>query len=74
MNPMPRNGEKCGTLGAYAAALTIYATLSGQSPVGLTARPYEQLDEKQDAALIKAVQQTVWDVVWRELHKGVKPH
>lgn len=65
MNPLPHNGDKCGTLGAYAAALTIYATLSGQSPVGLTAKPYEQLDEKEDAELIKAVQQTVWEVVHR---------
>jgi hypothetical protein len=59
MNPIPHNGDKCGTIGAYAAALTIYATLSGENPVGMTAKPYEQINEKEDTDLIKTVQQTV---------------
>jgi hypothetical protein len=43
--------------------LTIFATLTGNSPVGLTATPYEQFDEKTDAGLVKALQETVWEVV-----------
>ncbi len=72
MNPLPHNDAKCGTIGAYTAAITIYATLSGESPVGLSVKMYEQLDEKTDAELIKAIQQTVWDIVSSHPHTGVK--
>ena len=63
LNDQPHNAGDSGTIGAYVVALTWYATLTGESPVGLTAEPYELLDPRQDAELIRALQQTVWDVV-----------
>jgi hypothetical protein len=63
MNDQPHNGVDSGTIGSYVAALTIFATLTGNSPVGLTATPYEQFDEKTDAGLVKELQETVWEVV-----------
>ena len=72
LNDQPHNGEDSGTIGSYVAALTIFATLSGKSPVGLTVAPYEQFDAKADAALIEALQQAVWSVVAGHPHSGVK--
>ncbi|MFW6155121.1 MAG: hypothetical protein ACOC95_07895 [Planctomycetota bacterium] len=63
MNDQPHNGDDDGTLGAYVAALTFYSTLTGRSPVGLTSAPWERLDPVGDARLIRAVQETVWQVV-----------
>ncbi|MBK8037838.1 MAG: hypothetical protein IPK22_12035 [Verrucomicrobiaceae bacterium] len=63
LNDQPHNGEDSGAIGSYVAALTVFTTLSGKSPVGLTAAPYEQFDAKQDAELIQALQQAVWSVV-----------
>lgn len=71
MNDQPHNGADSGTIGSYVAALTIFATLTGQSPVGLTAAPYEMFDAEKDAALIKALQETVWDVVVEYTRSGV---
>ncbi len=71
MNDQPHNGKDSGTIGAYVAACTIYATLTGKSPVGLTVKPYEMFDARQDAELIRAVQQTVWDVVAGQEHTGI---
>ncbi len=71
MNDQPHNGDDSGTIGAYTAALTVYSTLSGQSPVGLTAGPYEMFDSELDAALIKSLQQTVWEVVTEHPHTGL---
>ena len=71
MNDQPHNGEDSGTIGSYCAALTVYAVLTGQSPVGLTAEPYEMFDEMKDEALIKAIQETVWEVVTNEPLAGV---
>ena len=72
MNDQPHNGKDSGTLGSYIAACTIYATLSGQSPVGLSVEPYEMFDAAKDAELIRAIQQTVWDVVTTNDRTGVK--
>ena len=63
MNDQPHNGDDSGTIGSYVAALTIFATLSGHSPVGLTAAPYEQFDQESDADLVRGLQETVWEVV-----------
>jgi hypothetical protein len=63
MNDQPHNGSDSGTIGSYVAALTIFATLTETSPVGLTAAPYEQFDEKTDGDLVKALQEIVWEVV-----------
>jgi hypothetical protein len=34
-----------------------------ESPTLITAAPYEQFDEKTDGDLVKALQETVWEVV-----------
>lgn len=72
MNDQPHNGEDSGTLGSYCAALTIYAVLTGQTPVGLTAEPYEMFDSNLDEELIKSIQATVWKVVTEDPLTGVK--
>ncbi|MEQ8784825.1 MAG: hypothetical protein RIC55_00940 [Pirellulaceae bacterium] len=71
MNDQPHNGADSGAIGSYVAALTVYATLSGKSPVGLTVEPYEMFDADADAELIRALQQTVWEVVAGHPHTGV---
>lgn len=55
LNPLPHTKP---TLGIYAVALTLFAGLSGESPVGLSGAAYD-LDDKEDAELIRAVQQIV---------------
>jgi hypothetical protein len=72
MNDQPHNGQDSGTIGSYIAALTIFATLTGESPVGLTVEPYEMFDPEQDAGLILALQQTVWEIVTDHPHTGLK--
>lgn len=71
MNDQPHNGADSGTIGSYCTAITIYATLSGESPAGLTVEPYEMFDARADAELIREIQQTVWDVVAGHPHTGV---
>lgn len=66
-NPMP---HKSATLGTMVMGMTIYTVLSGQSPVGLSAKPYE-LDGPEDAALVKAIQETIWEVVTADPRTGV---
>ncbi len=73
MNDQPHNGRDSGTIGSYATAATHYATLTGESPVGLTVEPYEQFNPEADAELIEAIQETVWDVVNDNPHTGVSP-
>jgi len=69
MNDQPHNSAEDGTIGGYVSALTMYAVLTGESPVGLpaydpvTGQGWERLDPKLDAGLITALQETVWDVV-----------
>jgi hypothetical protein len=71
MNDQPHNGKDSGTLGSYIAAATIYTTLTGENPVGLTVKPYEMFDAGKDAELIKAVQETIWEVVTSNSQTGV---
>ena len=73
LNDQPHNGLNSGTIGAYVAALTHYAVLTGESPVGLGVGPYELLDPQADAALIEALQRTVFDVVTSDPNTGVVP-
>lgn len=70
-NLVPHNNTTSGTIGAYVAALTLFATLTGESPVGLTAAPYGHFNLTEDAALITSLQQTVWDVVAGHPFTGV---
>ncbi len=74
---LPHNSPKDGTIGGYVTSLVVYATLTGQSPVGLPAtmdgQGWEQFDPEADAELIRALQQTVWDVVCSNPLTGVTP-
>lgn len=71
LNPIPHDFP---TLGVFAISMTMFATLSGQSPVGLLGSIYD-LDDTEDAALILAIQQLVWKVVSSEprVVLGAKP-
>jgi hypothetical protein len=71
MNDQPHNGRDSGTIGSYVTALTHFATLTGQNPVGLTVEPYEMFDDEKDAELIKAIQETVWEVVTSNEYTGL---
>lgn len=73
MNPTPHNGVNSGTIGAYVATLTLYTTLTGNNPLGITASNYSQLDPSLDASLIAQLQSTVWDVVAGHPYTGVVP-
>ena len=66
-NPIP---HLMGNVANYVLGLTHFAVLSGQSPLGMSGRRYG-LDDTADAALIKALQQAVWDVVSTHPHTGV---
>ena len=71
MNDQPHNGDDDGALGGYIASLTFYAVLAGKNPVGLTTGPWERIDPIADAELIRAIQQTVWDVVSKDALSGL---
>lgn len=68
-NPMPHDS---GVLGNLISGTTIFTVLSGLSPVGLSATAYG-FDDTKDAALIQAVQETIWEVVTADPATGVKP-
>ncbi len=54
-------------VGSYLVACTFYATLFGDSPVGLSTRPYDPIDP----ALAKVIQETAWKVVATYKDSGV---
>jgi hypothetical protein len=59
-----------GVLGNFVSGTSLFTVLSGQSPVGLSAAAYG-LDDVKDAALIRAVQETIWQVVTSEPATGI---
>ncbi len=67
MNNQTHNDEDSGTIGAFAAAATVYAVISGEHPRGIPVEDvvsaYEKFDAVEDAALIRAIQDAVWDVI-----------
>ncbi|WP_309400062.1 hypothetical protein [Cerasicoccus maritimus] len=68
-NPIP---HKENALGIFISGSTIFTVLSGQNPVGMSAAPYG-LDKPEYAELVRAVQQTIWDVVTSDPRTGVTP-
>jgi len=66
-NPMP---HKNGVVGNLISGTTIFTVLSGENPVGLSAEAYG-FDPEKDAALVKAIQETIWEVVTSEPATGV---
>jgi hypothetical protein len=67
-NPMP---HQTGVLGNLISGTTLFTVLSGQDPVGLSAAAYG-FDVGKDAALIRAVQETIRDVVSADPLTGVR--
>ena len=67
-NPIPHLE---GNVANYVNGLTIYSVLSGQTPVGMSGANYG-LDDQLDASLMKALQQTIWQVVISSPHTGVQ--
>lgn len=65
-NPPP---HQAGVVGNFVSGTTIFTVLSGQSPVGLSAVSYG-FDETKDAALVRAIQETIWDVVTSDPRTG----
>ncbi len=76
MNDQPHNGPECGTIGAYVAAATVAAVLTGENPGKASpeqiAAIYEKFDAEEDAELIRALQETVWKVVTGDPRTGVQ--
>ncbi|WP_269540635.1 hypothetical protein [Cerasicoccus fimbriatus] len=70
LNPIPHKVE---TLGIFISGSTIFTVISGQNPVGMSAAAYG-LDAPQYQELVRAVQQTIWDVVSRDPFTGVKQY
>lgn len=75
MNTQPHSGPQDGTIGAYAAAITLYAVLTGKSPVGLPVTDgvngWQRFDPVADAALGVALQEVVWKVVSSDPYTGL---
>ena len=65
-NPMPHLD---GNVANYVNGLTICAVISGKSPLGFSGSVYG-LDNRRDAALIKSLQETVWQTVADHPHTG----
>lgn len=61
-----------GVLGNFVSGTALFTVISGQNPVGLSAASYG-LDDTRDAALIRAIQETIWQVVTNEPATGIKP-
>ena len=75
MNARPHNGAADGTIGAYVAALTMFAVLTGENPVGLPVTDgtggWQRFDPVDDLELVKELQEIVWDVVTNDPYTGL---
>lgn len=67
-NPMPHLD---GNVANYVNGLAICSVISRKSPIGLHGATYG-LDDQQEAALIKALQETVWQVVSAHPQTGLR--
>lgn len=67
LNPIPHLD---GNVGNYAVSMTMLSVLTRASPLGLSGELYG-LDDVKDAALIKALQQAVWQVVQEHPFTGI---
>jgi len=66
-NPPP---HQAGVVGNFVSGTTIFTVLSGQNPVGMSAASYG-FDETKDAALVRAIQETIWEVVTADPRTGI---
>lgn len=68
MNPMPHQGN---SLGIFVSGQCVATGLSGRSPVGLSGAAYG-LDDEKDAALIRAIQETIAEAFSGDPRTGLK--
>jgi hypothetical protein len=61
------DGIHLNKVGSYVCGVTFYATIFRRDPRGLTGEPYGLTD----AALIKTIQETAWEVIRRDPLAGV---
>jgi hypothetical protein len=59
LNPVPHTAPM---LGIFISGSTVSSAISGKSPVGMSGTDYG-LNDVTDAALIQAIQETIWSVV-----------
>ncbi len=66
-NNQTHNDPDSGTIGAYIAAATVHAVITGENPNRLNpttvAAYYEALDGEQDVVLIGKIQEVIWQVI-----------
>ncbi|MFW5864012.1 MAG: PEP-CTERM sorting domain-containing protein [bacterium] len=63
-----KDGIHQNKYGSYLTAVTFYATIYKESPIGLPSEPYGDLAP----AAVKTIQETVWEVVQAYPHSGVE--
>ena len=69
LNPIPHRGN---TAGIFLSGSTVFTVLSGENPVGLSAEPYG-MGAAEDQALVRKLQEIIWDVVSNDPRTGVTP-
>lgn len=74
-NNQTHNDPDSGTFGAYVAAATVHAVITGENPGKVSAEAvaayYEAFDAVEDAALIAKVQEVIWQVITSTNWHGV---
>lgn len=68
LNPIPHQGD---TVGILVSGTCVATGISGRSPVGLSADAYG-MDPEKDADLVKALQETIWEVFTADPRTGVR--
>lgn len=67
-NPIPHQEN---SLGIFVSGSSVLTGLTGKSPVGLSGVAYG-LDDRIDAQLIRAIQETIWNTYTAEPLSGIK--
>jgi len=74
---LPHNSVNDGAIGGYVTSLVVYTTLTGKNPIGLPVtrdgKGWQQFDPVADANLVRALQETVWEIVSNDSLTGVTP-
>ncbi len=67
-NPMPHQSD---SVGIFISGSMLFTCISGRNPVGMSGAVYG-FDDAKDAELVRALQQTMWDVVTADPRTGIK--
>jgi len=68
MNPMP---HQMNSIGIFVSGTCVATGITQKSPIGLSAEPYG-LEGEENAALVKALQETIWEVFTADPRTGIK--